>query len=330
MAHPHHAEAKKGHAKKLESYGGKSKKSDNWAGDEDLNTSGKPAGLMPILKEPKLSQDTNPEIMRKAGGKVAPKRLDKAPRKAKAHGGKLSAEKFEGSAKDEAQDKKLAKKHGMSFKKWEESSLDEKHDRQQSMKGLKKGGGVDKAWDKYKADAKKAGISEETAEASKSKFKPSKDRAERRAGGRIGKEVGGPMGMNKRTPTTINIQVPGAGQPPMMAGQPLSGAPTAPAGPGPQLPPGVAGGLPPVGMGGIMPPMGAGAPPIMPQGAPGVMPPAAPMPPTGLPPMGVQRPPMGRKKGGRITSTEDLTAGAGSGEGRLQKTELAENDRKKG
>ena len=48
--------------------------------------------------------------------------------------------KFEGSAKDEAQDKKLAKKHGMSFKAWEASEMDEKHDRQQSMKGLKHGG----------------------------------------------------------------------------------------------------------------------------------------------------------------------------------------------
>jgi hypothetical protein len=47
---------------------------------------------------------------------------------------------FEGSAKDEAQDKKLAKKHGMSMKAWEASSMDDKHDRQKSMKGLKRGG----------------------------------------------------------------------------------------------------------------------------------------------------------------------------------------------
>ena len=47
---------------------------------------------------------------------------------------------FEGSAKDMAQDKKLAKKHGMSMKAWEKSSMDEKHDRQKSMKGLKRGG----------------------------------------------------------------------------------------------------------------------------------------------------------------------------------------------
>ncbi len=48
--------------------------------------------------------------------------------------------KFEGSAKDVREDKKLAKKRGMSMKEWESSAADEKHDRQKSMKGLKKGG----------------------------------------------------------------------------------------------------------------------------------------------------------------------------------------------
>lgn len=47
---------------------------------------------------------------------------------------------FEGSAKDMAQDKKLAKKHGMSMKEYEKSAIDKKHDRQKSMKGLKMGG----------------------------------------------------------------------------------------------------------------------------------------------------------------------------------------------
>jgi hypothetical protein len=58
------------------------------------------------------------------------------PRK---NGGKAN---WEGSAKDEAQDRKLATKRGMTMKQWEASKADDKHDKQQSMKGLKKGGGV--------------------------------------------------------------------------------------------------------------------------------------------------------------------------------------------
>lgn len=52
----------------------------------------------------------------------------------------MAKEKWEGSSKDISQDKKLAKKHKMSFSDWEKSPMDKKHDRQKSMKGLKKGG----------------------------------------------------------------------------------------------------------------------------------------------------------------------------------------------
>ena len=52
-------------------------------------------------------------------------------------GGKV---KFESSAKDQAQDKKLAAKRGMTMKQWEASKADDKHDSQKSMKGLKSGG----------------------------------------------------------------------------------------------------------------------------------------------------------------------------------------------
>jgi len=50
------------------------------------------------------------------------------------------ASSWEGSKEDVRQDKKLAKKHKMSFSDWEKSSMDTKHDKQKSMKGLKKGG----------------------------------------------------------------------------------------------------------------------------------------------------------------------------------------------
>lgn len=60
---------------------------------------------------------------------------------------KMSEKDWEGSAEDEREDKILAKKHGMSFDKWEKSSMDVKHDKQQSMKGLKSGGSVSKRAD---------------------------------------------------------------------------------------------------------------------------------------------------------------------------------------
>lgn len=55
-------------------------------------------------------------------------------------GGKVGKQEWEHSKEDLKQDKKLAKKHGMSMEAWEKSKLDEKHDSQQSAKGLKSGG----------------------------------------------------------------------------------------------------------------------------------------------------------------------------------------------
>jgi len=75
-------------------------------------------------------------------GKMAGNLRMIAPQSAYKKGGaaKKSSESWEASAKDKAQDTKLAKKHGMSYAKWEKSEMDKKHDKQQSMKGLKKGG----------------------------------------------------------------------------------------------------------------------------------------------------------------------------------------------
>ena len=79
----------------------------------------------------------------------------------------------------------------------------------------------------------------------------------------------------------------------------------------------------------VPPPPGAMPPPNMPPGPPpGGAPPMPPMPPMGGPPgMPPGMPPMPRKAGGRITKTahsyKDMQAGAGSGEGRLQKSEIA-------
>jgi hypothetical protein len=85
------------------------------------------------IKSGKIPQSTDGDFYGKAKDAPMPMRRPSGMKKGGA---------WEGSAKDEAQDKKLAKKHGMSMEAWEKSKLDEKHDRQQSMKGLKEGGDV--------------------------------------------------------------------------------------------------------------------------------------------------------------------------------------------
>ena len=224
--------------------------------------------------------------------------------------------KFEGSAKDEAQDKKLAKKHGMSMKAWESSKMDDKHDKQESMKGLKRGGEAKKwiseAIGKPGALHKSLGVPAgekipakklEKAEASKNPKLAKRahlaetlkhiSRANKFGGGALsdGHKKGG------KGKTNINILINPGSKPDAMG----AGAPGMP----PGLPPKPIGGIP-VPMG--MPPAGGAAPMPMPM-------PSAPAP-GGMPPMG-------RKAGGKVyKSYKDMDAGAGSGLGRLEKTEI--------
>jgi hypothetical protein len=91
------------------------------------------------------SQGLRPRQGHDAGGSVAETAFRKGGKVKRAAGGKMSSSDFEGTAKDEKQDKKLAKKHHMSFDQWEKSDMDKKHDRQQSMEGLRKGGRAERS-----------------------------------------------------------------------------------------------------------------------------------------------------------------------------------------
>lgn len=201
--------------------------------------------------------------------------------------------KFEGSAKDEAQDKKLAKKHHMTMKAWESSKMDDKHDKQESMKGLKKGGRTGKLGGGVMSDPafmsgaasmyNRAGKKEGGGESLDGEIQGT-----RPTGGRKARKDGG----RAKGKTQIHINI-GGGQPPMGMKPPMAGP--------------------------AMPPPGPGAPPPMatpPAGPPPAQPPGG--MPAGLPP-GLTQLLQGRKAGGR--TYPKMRYGAGSGLGRLEKIE---------
>ena len=228
-------------------------------------------------------------------------------------GGKVSHAEWEHSKKDLAEDKKLAKKHGMSLEQWEKSAADKKHDKQQSMKGLDKpkkaGGGM--------LEASKRAMMVAKDPHNQAKIKPQQPQPQPKPEDeRVARKSGGRTKGKSRTNIAIVINAgkkekdQDQGMPMPGGAMPLPGGPRAAAAPG----------------AGMLPPMAAGAP-----GAPPPAPGGGGMPPDMMGALMGGGGPKMRKAGGRVyKSALDMDAGAGSGVGRLEKTEIASRQPKPG
>ena len=262
--------------------------------------------------------------------------------------------KFEGSARDEREDSKLAKKHGMSKEAWERSDMDDKHDSQRSMKGLKSGGAPHKAGggmlddDMPQREPMRSSRmpSDEGPRYNKVAVDKMITSSRQKIGGREAKMIhallkgrqgseyargGSPKATAVSDGEYEGTRPTGGRLARASGGKTGKGKmnvniiiSTGPKGQGPQ--PGMPGG--PLGS----PPGGLIAAPPPPSAPPPAMPPPPMMPhdgPPGAPggaPMGGM-PPMARKFGGRTShgvhrTYKDMDAGSGSGLGRLEKTEI--------
>ena len=248
----------------------------------------------------------------KSGGKVGSDNQpistaggDAGDRQPKKKGGMV-----EGSAKDMAEDKAMAKKRGMSMKDWEKSDADKAHDKAcgggtSGRMAKKSGGGLYANINAKRERGEEMRKPGEKGAPSASDFKAS-ERTARKSGGKVGKTniniiISPTHGGKEGMPTGMEAGIP---KPPM----PM---------PGPAMPP--AGGPPPMPMHAQIPPglgaalagaagAGPGGPGGMP-GGPGGMPPRPPMP----------GPMMARKSGGKVVYP--ITGGAGGGRARKEKVD---------